>query len=136
MTVSIAALPRDLNGIVQGAWLLLHSDPAFCGTLGNYDFSEGASTVPATGRALQCVIGEYGRDLYAELWPGEFPAGYALPELISRDVPASDLAHFERCPWRDASPSGDADAVADITPSTVAASVSPDDETTTKRRRR
>lgn len=99
MAVDHERLPRDDNGIVQGAYRILHEDPTFNGPIGIYTLVDGESTSPACGRALRCAVGEYGPKLYLEPW-GELPAGFMLPEMVSPDVPSEALARFERCPWR------------------------------------
>jgi hypothetical protein len=96
-------LPRDGNGIAQGAWRILHDDPTYHGALGIYEMRNGESTSPACGRALVCTIGEYGSRLYLEPW-GELPEGFVLPELVSATVPESAHSHFQPCPWRHVAP--------------------------------
>lgn len=97
MAVSHEQLPRDGNGIVQGAYRIVHADPTYHGPIGVYDLVDGASTSPACGRALVCAIGEYGPHLYLEPW-GPLPSGFQMPEMVGADVP--DGVTFEPCPWR------------------------------------
>ena len=99
MAVSHANLPRDGNGIVQGAYRILHESPAFHGDIGIYEMREGSSVSPACGRALICAIGEYGAQLYLDPW-GPLPDGFAMPELVSAEVPEDVARSFEPCPWR------------------------------------
>lgn len=86
MAISIDDLPRDTNGIVQGAWCLLHESPTFHGEIGAYTMRLGASTEPACGRPLQRAIAAYGPELYMESW-GDLPAGFTLPEMVAHPVP-------------------------------------------------
>lgn len=99
MAVSHEQLPRDGNGIIQGAYRIVHADPTYHGPIGVYDLVDGVSTSPACGRALICAIGEYGPHLFLEPW-GPLPSGFQLPELVCAEVPSG--VEFERCPWRGA----------------------------------
>lgn len=99
--ISIDQLPRDANGIVQGAWRLVHEDPTFAGGLGPIHMQDGVSTVPVCGRTLRAVVAEYGGRLFIEPW-GPLPQSFALPELVGATVPDEQLARLPRAPWRDA----------------------------------
>lgn len=100
--ISVEELPRDENGTVQGAYRILHRNPAYCGPVGVFDLVDGASTVPACGRPLVVAVVEYGNDLYLEPW-GDVPAGFLLPETVRPEVPPEAIRRMQRCPWREAS---------------------------------
>lgn len=106
--ISIDHLPLDANGVVQGAWRLLHRDPTFTGGLGAHAMRDGASTTPILGRPLVGVVAVYGNDLYLEPW-GELPLGFTLPPMVSADVSEAQLALLESCPWRASKASATAD---------------------------
>lgn len=96
--VRIEDLPRDANGIVQGAWRVLWETPDFTGELGVVRLVDGAATAPLFGRQLCALVAEYGHHLYLEPWGEPLPAGVVLPELVEADADASALP---TCPWRD-----------------------------------
>ena len=98
MAVSHEQLPRDGNGIIQGAYRIVHADPTYHGPIGVYDLVDGVSTSPACGRALICAIGEYGPHLFLEPW-GPLPSGFQLPELVCAEVPSSSVARGAEPPW-------------------------------------
>lgn len=108
MAASHDQLPRDVNGIIQGAYRILHEDPTYHGEVGVFEIREGSSTVPACGRALQCALGEYGSRLFLEPW-GPLPDGFLMPELIAPEVSPEVAAAFERCPWRETADAAKAD---------------------------
>lgn len=99
MAATHESLPRDANGIVQGAYRLLHEDPTFHGDIGVFEVRDGAATSPACGRALICALGEYGSQLYLEPW-GELPGGFLMPEMVSAEVSPEVAATLAPCPWR------------------------------------
>lgn len=99
MAIVLEDLPRDSNGIVQGAWRLLHEGRNFHGEIGAYTMRHGASTEPACGRPLQRAVAAYGPELYMEPW-GALPAGFTLPEMVAHPVPAGIPWRAQPCPWR------------------------------------
>lgn len=98
--ITIDDLPRDANGITQGAWRLVHADPTFAGGLGTVHMADGVSTSPVCGRQLRAIVAEYGGKLFLEPW-GALPQHFALPELVSATVSDEQLAKLPRAPWRD-----------------------------------
>lgn len=92
-------LPIDANGIMQGAWRLVHRSPTFGGTLGLVSFVGGLATEPVCGRPLRLLIAEHGRDLYLEPW-GELPRGFTMPECVDAVAPLHLLARLPVAPWR------------------------------------
>jgi hypothetical protein len=115
-------LPRDANGLVCGAWRLVHENQAFSGELGVVPFRDGTSVHPIAGRVLLRLSAVVGHMLYLEPW-GDLPRGFRMPEGHTAKVPDSFLAKLKRAPWRDAQtseapaadvePSSDADASAE-----------------------
>lgn len=98
--IRIDQLPRDANGIIQGAWRIVHEDPTFCGALGAVPFEAGVATIPTTGRVLQTLVAVQGPSIFIEPWDDELPAGWTLAEWHARGVDAAQLAELERAPWR------------------------------------
>lgn len=119
--ISPQMLPRDANGLIPGAWRLVHENPSFCGEMGVIPFRNGTSVHPVAGRILSRLSAVLGHVLYLEPW-GELPRGWAMPEGHTAKVPESFLAKLQRAPWRtpkiseppaeDVEPSSDADAPA------------------------
>lgn len=95
-------LPRDQHGIVQGAWRLLHRDPAYHGGVGAVELRQGRSHEPVFGRRLVAIAAVFGGDLFLEPW-GTLPPGTTLPPMVNATVSDEVLARLERCPWRDLS---------------------------------
>jgi hypothetical protein len=91
-------LPRDANGMIQGAWRILHEDPSFAGTIGAFDLRDGESVEPAYGRRLAFVALEQGANIYLEAW-GDVGSFY-LPEWIQAEVPAEWSERLQVCPRR------------------------------------
>jgi hypothetical protein len=89
-------LPRDANGLVPGAWRLVHKDKTFSGELGVVPFRNGMSINPVTGHTLARIIAIYGAILYIELVEGA-----RMPEGYSSKVPEAFLAKLQRAPWRE-----------------------------------
>lgn len=105
--IRIDQLPRDANGIIQGAWRIVHEDPTFSGALGAVPFEAGVATIPTTGRVLQTLVAVQGPSIYIEPWDDELPAGWTLPEWHARGVDAAQFAELERAPWRTTSEASD-----------------------------
>lgn len=99
--LTVYELPRDAHGLVQGAWRLLHASPSFNGEIGTYTMRDGASVLPACGRALERAVAFFGADLYLEPW-GALPPGFTCGEMIEHPLPASIAWTPEPCPWRTA----------------------------------
>lgn len=136
MTLRLEDLPRDPNGIVIGAWRVLHSRPDFHGQLGAAIFVNGTSVVPVAGFALVRLVAVAGAELSIEPW-GELPHEWVPPFGVPLVIPESILARFTARP---ASPSGEVDSVhSDHKPPPPDArteSVSTDDEAPKRRQRR
>lgn len=101
--IDVGNLPRDQHGIVQGAWRLLHRDPAYHGGVGTVELRHGQSHEPVFGRRLVAIASVFGGDLFLEPW-GPLPPGTTLPPMVNATVSAEILARLEPCPWRSASP--------------------------------
>lgn len=104
MAISHDNLPRDENGIVQGAWRVLHENPEYNGQLGAAIIVNGESTFPIAGRPLALVAAHFGGELYIEPWGDAPQNGWMLPPCVSFEVPASIDWTPEPCPWRKAAP--------------------------------
>jgi hypothetical protein len=100
--IDVGHLPRDEYGIVQGAWRLLHRDPAYHGGVGTVDLRQGQSHEPVFGRRMVAIVSVFGGDLFLEPW-GPLPPGTTLPPMVNATVSDEVLARLERCPWRDPS---------------------------------
>lgn len=92
-------LPRDSNGIIQGAWRFVTASPDFHGDICGIEIREGIAQAPVCGRALAMASAVYGQDLYLEPW-GDLPPGFQLPEMVQHPVPADVHWTPQRCPWR------------------------------------
>lgn len=101
--IDVGNLPRDEHGIVQGAWRLLHRDPAYHGGVGTVELRQGQSQEPVFGRRLVAIAAVFGGYLFLEPW-GTLPPGTTLPPMVNAMVSAEILARLEPCPWRSASP--------------------------------
>lgn len=99
--IQIEQLPRDADGIVKGAWRVVHQSPTFHGDLGHVSFVEGVATSPAFGVRLLRLIVSYGGDLFVEPWTGPFPTDFALPEAVSNVISDDELAKLPLAPWRE-----------------------------------
>lgn len=99
--ITISGLPTDANGIVQGAWRLVHIDPNYNGPMGIVTMRHGVAIEPIAGRPLRLVVAEHGPKLFIEPWGAELPPHYHLPELVKPSVTDDQLAKLERAPWRD-----------------------------------
>jgi hypothetical protein len=93
-------IPRDANGLVCGAWRLVHERPTFSGELGIVQFKDGTSVRPVAGHVLGRLSAVYGHILFLEPW-GDLPPGFRMPEGHSAKVPEASLAKLKRAPWRD-----------------------------------
>jgi hypothetical protein len=107
--LNLEDLPRDDAGMIQGAWRIVHDDPAFTGTIGAFDMRDGESVEPAYGRRLAFVAAECGASVYLEPW-GDL-TGFWVPEWIQPTVPDEWAARLQRCPRREA-----AESVAEVEP--------------------
>lgn len=96
-------IPRDANGLVCGAWRLVHERPTFSGELGIVQFRDGCSVHPVAGHILGRLSAVYGHILFLEPW-GDLPKGFRMPEGHSAKVPEAAIAKLKRAPWRDAAP--------------------------------
>ena len=94
--ISPAMLPRDTNGLIPGAWRLVHKDKTFSGELGVVPFRNGLSVNPVTGHTLARIVAIYGHILFIELVEGA-----RMPEGYSSKVPEAFLAKLKRAPWRE-----------------------------------
>lgn len=92
-------LPRDGNGIIQGAWRFVHASPDFHGDVCGIDVRAGIAQQPVVGRTLAMASAVYGQDLYIEPW-GELPPGFPLPEMVQHPLPAGVAYTPQPCPWR------------------------------------
>lgn len=101
MAITVEDLPRDSNGIVQGAWRILHASTNFHGEIGSFTMRHGESTEPACGRPLQRAVAAYGPEIYMEPW-GALPPGFYCGEMIAHPVPAGIAWRAQPCPWRGA----------------------------------
>lgn len=100
MAIRFDKLPRDGNGIVQGAWRVLHADSDYHGELGPAIFAKGESIFPLAGRSLALLAAHFGENLYMEPW-GDAPThGWMLPPCVEFDVPEGIDWTPEPCPWR------------------------------------
>ena len=115
--INPSTLPRDANGLICGAWRLVHENEAFSGELGVIPFRNGLSAHPVAGRILSRLAAVVGHVLYLEPW-GDLPRGWAMPEGHTAKVPEAFLATLKSAPWRTTKIS-EAPA-ADVAPSSVA----------------
>lgn len=102
--ITLAELPRDNNGMIQGAWRLFHESDEFHGTLGVATMRRGSSEGPVFGQPLQVIVAIYGPSLFMEPWEGDLPQGLALPPLVCATLPEGMTWSGERCPWRHPAP--------------------------------
>ncbi len=61
-------LPRDLNGIIQGAWRIVHNSASFEGSVGPVNFVKGRADRAMTGQPLARFMAGMGGSVRCEPW--------------------------------------------------------------------
>jgi hypothetical protein len=77
-------LPRNIDGAVEGQWMLRHRLPTFEADLGVTAFVNGVTTRPVGGVVLQRIMASLGDNVSAEPWPEDTtqPSDAARPKAI------------------------------------------------------